>query len=120
MGHDDNPQRREHPNVGDKHQAATTRPGPTGSAASTTARAKLWLSHPGSTARESTPASAASPDGAVRGIRRCADNHSEPAAAPSDPAPTPTAVGSMSLLENLSAMMKSTTTRSSPMTFLTF
>merc|ERR1712107_203648 len=53
--HDDNPQRREHPNVGDKHQAATTRPGPTGSAASTTARAKLWLSHPGSTARESTP-----------------------------------------------------------------
>merc|ERR1711963_1344426 len=91
MGHDDNPQRREHPNVGDKHQAATTRPGPTGSAASTTARAKLWLSHPGSTARESTPASAASPDGAVRGIRRCADNHSEPAAAPSDPAPTPTA-----------------------------
>merc|ERR1711963_678295 len=61
MGHDDNPQRREHPNVGDKHQAATTRPGPTGSAASTTARAKLWLSHPGSTARESTPASAAGP-----------------------------------------------------------
>merc|ERR1712107_707037 len=29
--------------------------------------------------------------GAVRGIRRRADNHSEPAAAPCDPAPTPTA-----------------------------
>merc|ERR1712062_372473 len=82
---------REHPNIGGKHQTATTRPGPTASAASTTARAKLWPSHPGSTATESSPASASGSGDAVRSIRRCADNHSEPAAAPSDPAPTPTA-----------------------------
>merc|ERR1712107_161492 len=112
--HDDNPQRREHPNVGDKHQAATTRPGPTGSAASTTARAKLWLSYPGSTARESTPASAASPDGAVRGIRRCADNHSEPAAAPSDPAPTPTAAAAAGSATPSAARRSSSTSRRNP------
>merc|ERR1711902_62324 len=97
------PQRREHPNIGVKHQTATTRPRLTGSAVSTTARAKLWPSHPGSTARESSPASAASPGGAVRSISRCADNQSEPAAAPSDPAPTPTAAppGGIQIVQQL-------------------
>merc|ERR1719220_1138586 len=64
---------------------------PTSSAASTAAPAELWLSHPGSTATESTPASAAGPSCAVRSIRRSADNNSEPATTPSDSAPTSTA-----------------------------
>merc|ERR1712062_678579 len=103
---------REHPNIGGKHQTATTRPGPTASAASTTARAKLWPSHPGSTATESSPASASGSGDAVRSIRRCADNHSEPAAAPSDPAPTPTAAAGTAPTATAAAAAAGSTTPS--------